>query len=402
MLRSWLTDRRSSGSCARSGKLWIIGKGNVAHLPEGGGSVRRGGRAAEARHADRAYRPAPDFDKVQAMTPVQQAILVDTSTLTDLRLHDPDRRPHLNHRGAAAVEALVLFDKIYLDGRTVNIELPKFRWLDELDHGFVTTNNSYEEVQATYHRGVQLATHIAATRSTADFLQTSTSPIELEGLSRYTSNDRHVWSDLRGYVAHEMSHDTEVFIDRLMRDLHMDQPSGGILLARMCYYLALQEQLGSLLLLHPTKGYAAPSSYGYASRILDVFDDRVRNAYQQRYEQWLGQPAQELSTPLLAGYVMRESDRRGWSVGRTISWLRTTAEVGQFRQGMAELMARVDAQDHVGIDEILSELERAAELWSDQIGAKLPRRTVALQPAIPFAPSYLCPRGNWLSRYTRA
>jgi hypothetical protein len=352
----------------------------------GGRRAHGGGRATVAAkecHAERTYRPPPDVDKVHGMAPVQQAILVDTSTLTELRLHDPERRPRLSRGGAAAVEALVLFEKIYLDGRTVNIELPTFRWLDELDHGFVMTNNSYDEVQATYHRGMQMAAHIAATPSTADFLQTSTSPIESEMLFRY-SNDRQVWSDLRGYVAHDMSRDTEVFIDRLMNDLHMDQPSGGILLARMCYYLALQEQLGSLLLLHPTKGYAAASSYGHASRILDVFDDRVRSAYRQRYEQWLGQPAQELSTPLLAGYVMRESDRRGWSVGRTISWLRTTAEVSQFRQGMAELMARVDAHDHAGIDEILSELERAAELWSAQIGAKLPRRTVALQPAIPF------------------
>ncbi|WP_432979503.1 hypothetical protein [Dactylosporangium sp. CA-233914] len=319
------------------------------------------------------------------MAPIQQqAILVDTSTLTELRLDDPERRPHLDHRGAAAVEALVLFDKVYLDGRTVNAELSAFQWQDELDHGFVMVNNSYDEVQTTYHRGMQLAAHIAATPPTADFLRTSTSPIELERPLRYTPDDQRLWSDLRGYVAHEMSRDTEIFIDRLMRDLDMDQPSGGIILARMCYYLALQEQLGSLLLLHPTKGYAAASSYGYASRILDVFDDRVRHAYQQRYEQWLGQPAQELSTPLLAGYVMRESDRRGWSVGRTISWLRTTAEVSQFRQGMAELMTRIDAQDHIGIDEVLSELERAAELWSAQIGAKLPRRTIALQPAIPF------------------
>jgi len=317
------------------------------------------------------------------MASVEQAILVDTSTLAELRLHDPERRPRLSQGGAAAVEALVLFEKIYLDSRTVNIDLPTFRWLDELDQGFVMTNNSYEEVQATYRRGMQMAAHITATPSTADFLQASSSPIESELPFRY-GNDPQVWSDLRGYVAHEMSPDTAVFIDRLMSDLHMNQPSGGILLARTCYYLALQEQLGSLLLLHPTKGYAATSSYGQASRILDIFDNRVRNAYKQRYEQWLGQPAQELSTPLMAGYVMRESDRRGWSAGRTISWLRTTAEVSQFRQGMAELMTRVDAQDHVGIDEVLSELERAAELWSAQIGANLPRRTVALQPAIPF------------------
>ncbi|MFD0585819.1 hypothetical protein [Dactylosporangium darangshiense] len=51
---------------------------------------------------------------------------------------------------------------------------------------------------------------------------------------------------------------------------------------------------------------------------------------------------------------------------------------------MAELVARVDAQDHAGIDEVLDELERAAQLWSARIGASLPRRKIALQPALPF------------------
>lgn len=117
----------------------------------------------------------------------QQAILVDTSTLTALRLHDPERLPHLDHSGASAVEALVLFDKVYLDGRTVDAELPSFQLLvDELDHGFVMVNNSYDEVQATYHRGMQLSEHIAAAPPTADFLRTSFSPIELEVRLRYS------------------------------------------------------------------------------------------------------------------------------------------------------------------------------------------------------------------------
>lgn len=319
------------------------------------------------------------------MAPVQQqGILVDTSTLAELCLHDPKHRPHLDHLEVAAVEALVLFDKVYVDGRTVNVELPPFRWLDELDDGFVLVNNSYDEVQTTYRRGMKLAAHIASAPPTADFLQASAAPIELAGRLRYTPDDRLLRNDLYGYVTHSMPREGEVFNDLLMRDLQMDQPSGGIVIARMCYYLALQEQLGSLLLLHPTKGYTDASSVGYARRIFDAFDERVRSAYRQRYEQWLGQPAQELPTPLLAGYVLRESDDRGWSIGRTISWLRTAAEVLQFRQGMAELMARVDAQDHAGIDEVLYELERAAQLWSARIGAGLPRRKIALQPALPF------------------
>ncbi|GAA4264354.1 hypothetical protein [Dactylosporangium darangshiense] len=188
------------------------------------------------------------------MAPVeQQGILVDTSTLAELHLHDPKRRPRLDHREAVAVEALVLFDKVYVDGRTANVELPSFRWLDELDDGFVMVNNSYDEVQTTYRRGMNLAAHLAAAPPTADFLRASAAPIKLAGRLRYTTDDRLLRSDLHGYVAHEMPPDAAVFSDLLMRDLQTDQPTGGIVIARMCYYLALQEQLGSLLLLHPTK-----------------------------------------------------------------------------------------------------------------------------------------------------
>jgi hypothetical protein len=138
------------------------------------------------------------------------------------------------------------------------------------------------------------------------------------------------------------------------------------------------------LLLHPTKGYDPEISHGYTERILDVFDQRVQGAYLQRRQEWLGESAHEVSLPLLTRYVVKVASDHGWSLGRTISWLRMQREVQLFREGMHELISRVEANDHAGVGEILSELDKAAETWAGQLGTKTNTRKLSLQVAIPI------------------
>jgi hypothetical protein len=176
----------------------------------------------------------------------RQAVLIDTSTLMELTLHDPHAVPQFDRTHAAAVEAMVLFEQVYLDGRTVNAELPPFRWMDELDHGVVMVNNSFQEVQATYRRGMLLANQVARSPETASFLQMNrhASPFEeIRAPERYGPKNTILWGDVRGYVAHEMSTDVADFIDQLLSEMRIESPGGAIILARLCYYLALQERL---------------------------------------------------------------------------------------------------------------------------------------------------------------
>jgi hypothetical protein len=294
------------------------------------------------------------------------------------------------------VEALVLFDDVYLDGRTVDFELPSFRWLDELDQGFKLVNRTFEEVQDTYHAGMVLARRVVASQENAGLLSDGfgNDALREAGIpARYALGNTTLWRDVRGYVAHEMSPEVADFINGILDEMHVRQPGGAIVLARLCYYLALQQRLGSLLLLHPSKAYGSERlEYGYSRTILDMFDSKVRGAYLQRRHDWLGDSPREIPMPLLSRFVLDESSRRGWSLGRSISWLRTRSEVRLFRDGMRELLALVESGDHSGVDAVIVELDQAAQLWSQKLGAKPGRRKLSLQVAIPLlSPSFDVP-----------
>ncbi|WP_250038275.1 hypothetical protein [Paractinoplanes maris] len=124
--------------------------------------------------------------------------------------------------------------------------------------------------------------------------------------------------------------------------------------------------------------------YGYARTIFDIFDERVRGAYLDRRQRWLGGAQPVLPVPALARYVCREAARRGWSLGRTIAWLRTQPEVKAFRKGMKGLAAHVGANDGARVDAVLAELERAAAEWSRQLGTRISPKHFSLQVALPF------------------
>jgi hypothetical protein len=337
------------------------------------------------------------------MPDVAGAVLIDTSTLTDLAPHDPDGPTRIDPTTVTAIEAMVLFEQVYLDGRTVETELYGLQWIDELDAGIQLVNRTREEVEATYSRGMTLADHLTRSPATAAFLSSRQVPdlaAEL-ALRRYTPDTHTVWGDLSRFVSLGGSRQLGEFVGTLRAELHLEHPGGAIVLARLCYYLALQEELGLLVLLHPTKLYGGqPIQYGPAETILDRFDNTVRAAYQQRRRDWLGDANPLLPIPLLARYVMRESARRGWSLGRTISWLRTEPEVHQFRVGVSEMLALVEAEDHHAVDAILVELEQAALAWSRKLGSKPAARKVPLQVPIPLAPTFATSVDIPLPRFT--
>jgi hypothetical protein len=133
------------------------------------------------------------------VTPSSPGVLIDTSTIIELALHDPETKPRVDEFGVAAIEALVLFEQVYLDGRTVNAELPPFRWMDELDRGIVMVNNSPGEVVDTSRRGMLLANHVIRSKETEEFLFASPyGSREITVPARYVMGNSPLWGDIRG------------------------------------------------------------------------------------------------------------------------------------------------------------------------------------------------------------
>jgi len=332
------------------------------------------------------------------------SVLIDTSTLLNLRLDSFKFPSEWRRTDTGAVEALVLFDHVLLDAPSVGDpaesplalrrdsrpwmarrRLHEFLSMEDLGDSVRYVNRDPAEVKEVYRRALTLVEGIDWSPDTADLLGFHVDQdhaIEV-GVEVFPSSD---WSE----VARQLGDDdllrqiVSVFDDKMDRMLPL-RAGGLLMLIRLFYYLATQERLGGpSLLLHASKSISQPGDYGYARTILDIFDERVRGAYLDRKQRWLGGHEAALPVPALARYVCREAQRRGWSLGRTIAWLRTRPEVNAFRKGMKELAARVGANDDAKIDAVLSELESAAVEWSKQLGAKIHQKKFSLQVALPF------------------
>jgi hypothetical protein len=164
--------------------------------------------------------------------------------------------------------------------------------------------------------------------------------------------------------------------------------TGFVTLSRLFYYLALQERTGTeFLMLDLLKSYmhtAEVPRYGYSQSILDIFDTEVRQKYLEHERRWLGGPAKKIEVPLLADSVIQTSERKGWSLGRTISWMREWHEVELYRAGMRELVDRVDAGDHAGIDRIIGELQKGIDSWGKRLGSRIRSKSIGLTVALPL------------------
>jgi len=168
-------------------------------------------------------------------------------------------------------------------------------------------------------------------------------------------------------------------------------------LVRLFYYLALQERVGGTLLLHESRAFfgrpgahsrAAPPQYSMlASQIFGVFNDQVQGSYLERRKRWLGSESADVnvSFPLLAGFVQSESESKGWSIGRTISWLRDQHEVHLFRRGLRDLLKHLEAHNNLAVNAILEELDRACVQWCEKLDTPVrPTWKFSLQVALPF------------------
>jgi hypothetical protein len=321
-------------------------------------------------------------------------VLVDTSTL--LNLHAPvfvNREDQMwDDLGYGAVEALVLFDKIVLDGPSIEVNLAKLGWLNDLWDGITIRHMSRADTSRLYLRAATLFNSL-----------NWSSPTLMNYLTRWQlfgqaagelSHEEHFdgslidWDDVLQYLSDSQSEEAArgFILPPHIGSKHAGK--GALQLARHFYYVALQEQVGGALLLHPTKSLFVANTaprYGYSNRIIDVFDKKVQREYSIRRKIWLGDDVQEMSLPLLTRFVFAESRRRSWSIGRTIAWLREQPEVQLFRQGMRGLMDYVAAGDKAAISAVLHELEKTSDRLAENLGAPTRNHSrFSLQVSLPL------------------
>ena len=314
-----------------------------------------------------------------------------------------------------AIEALVLFENITLDGPSVELHEAELGWLMDIDDGVHVRDSSRSEIESLYLRAAALFQSLDWGRlpwqsyqwdedaKGDDSFFTWFEQIASERELGYPFHRRMSfleWGEVERYLSDRVS---DAVVSAFMQPLRSGANSAAgqvnkiVGLVRLFYYLALQESVGGTLLLHESRAFFGrpggpsreyPPSYSMlASQIFGVFSDQVRGSYLERRKRWLGSESADvnISFPLLAGFVQSESERKGWSIGRTISWLREQHEVHLFRMGLRDLLKHLEVNDNLAVNAILEELDRACVQWCEKLDTRArPTRKFSLQVALPF------------------
>jgi hypothetical protein len=343
-------------------------------------------------------------------------LIVDTSTLLNLDLRSISWSSSRYEKPLmpSAIEALVLFENVLLDGPTVELHAQDLGWLRDIDHGIEILRIERPKLESLYLRAASLFRELEWDRLhwdsyswdeerggdfaiEASWLEQRISEQEL----RYEFPRRmsfQEWRTVAEYLSTSVSADVaESFTQGLGRSAH-SQINKIVGLVRLFYYLALQEAYGGSLLVHPARAFAGLGSQfsqpsapmpisTLGNQILGRFGESVQKSYLDRRRRWLGAIDADISfqTPSLAQFVAGRGKEKGWSIGRTISWLREQPEVSQFRAGLTALAGYLEESQHEAVNEVLAELEDACARWCHSLKQPArPARRFSLQVALPF------------------
>ncbi len=316
------------------------------------------------------------------MTYGDTTLLVDTSSLLRAGLDRFDAR-HWDRRDHGVIEALVLFPTVLLDGPSVRRAMGALRWLDELGGDVHVLELSSQNVHELYDRGGCLVDAIEKSADNVRLLG-GHFPQNLGVEFGRAWNPSTYWRDLPRRLPPEFQA-LRVRMEDAFGDARPYSATAFVALVRLFYYLALQEQTGSVLLLEAKKSFGIElPEFGRARTILDVFDVDVRAAYGRRHTKWLGAAPRWLDMPLIAAYVADTADRKGWSLGRVIAWMREWPELQQFRAGMRGLMQGIETEDHIALDQIFSDLDLGLQQWAQRLGSGIPRKKLPLTVPLPL------------------
>lgn len=300
-----------------------------------------------------------------------------------------------HHR--SVIESLIIFERILLDGPSIERNSDRLQWLADVDDDIEILNIASADESALYRSVEVFAQQVHPTGDTFGFMHMHM-PAEL-GLEIQRSasyQDRAFrpstrWQDLQDVMESEDLWRLQKTLEQAFISNGSTVPFSGaafVAIVRSLYYLCLQESTRSSLLLDPYKGLETLEGNdirGHARCILDLFDHEVAEAFRERKRRWLGGLSRSLRLPLLEEYIWNEAKRRGWSIGRVILWMRQSPEVRLFRSGLNQLQDALDSNDVTQLDAIFADLDAAAATWSKQLGISYRKRgNVSVSVSLPF------------------
>jgi len=285
------------------------------------------------------------------------------------------------------LQSLILFEKILLDGPSIKRNSERLQWLADIDEGVEILHVTEAEQTALYQSAEVLARQMHSTSDQVNFHRGHMPEelgFEIQSERFFPSTN---WDDLRDDMTSEDLRRLQQVFDEVFAPNVPYMGAAFVALARTLYYLCLQESLQSSLMLDPLKALEIPSptSRESATRIIDMFDNEVGDAFRERKRRWLGTEPRELHPPLLARYIQTEAVRRGWSIGRVIVWMRNSREVELFRKGLSDLQNALDRNDSRVLDAIFADLDAAAAAWSKQLGVSYKGHSdITVSASLPF------------------
>ena len=315
-------------------------------------------------------------------------VLIDTSSLISFakaaKLEFPPKnnttfskvQPGLE----STIEALVLYDNIWVDGPSINRNRKVYPYLDSIISHCKILELNHSDEQLAYSSINELYNNIQGDSKTINLFRGYTEDwLSNECLISYIYPSAK-WVD----VENDLPENLKQIAKKLRIKLGEFVPFSGaacLAIIRTIYYQALQRKYGTDLLLHPWKG-AFYEQNGYGANIINMFDEGVRNAFYRRKEKWLGGKELEIKFPLITQHVLKQS--KSWEdvLNKSIE-LRLSKEAKGFRQAVNDLVSALKNNDNVLVDEILSSLDSAQVIWKKQLGGPLhPERKITF--TVPF------------------
>lgn len=300
-----------------------------------------------------------------------------------------EERIHLGYKASdidTAIEALVLYDSVLLDGHAweKNLEtLPELTHFSRFCQSIPIspekerqiydslTRNFVSRLEATIENYEGLCT-LDAVRSI--FLETGIRFPVGGGFNSFG------WEDLENGLSEGPAKAIRSLKHRFGQ-YSQDASAACLLLLRTLYYHELQREYGTDLILHPLRGVYFQSKPRIGANILGMFDQTIRREFEARKCEWLGLHNPNIELPLLTSYVLRKCDT--WAnLLDVIDEIRSQEAAVDFRNGLRTLRLAIDHSDNKTIDEILKDLKSAQDNWAKNLNAEGPKRKLHI--SVPY------------------
>lgn len=312
-------------------------------------------------------------------------VIIDTSSLIEfvqgeerhISPKDFDNLLDIREGIINTIESLVIYEKNYIDGPSIDRNIPKFELLKYLSTFFTKIPLSEEEEKSIY----------ISTKPMIDKI------INNPNFSLKFNDYNQSW--MKNEMGLHYGFPSAQFFDiefllpshlkklalKLKDTFKLNQTyseAACISIIRAFYYMSLQRKYSCNLVLHPMKGsFQSQNSNQYSLNIIDLFEDTVRKEFYNRKNKWLSKASIDLKIPMISSYVLKKSNNWKEVIDNTIE-LRDSKEARYFRQGMNELIQTIRENDNFSLDKILSNLEKAQKKWSQNLGESLsPKRKIS-------------------------